>query len=241
MPRETIEIVLTELDPYQSGALFLATVAYPDSTLVKERNRFSQALVRWTLEWRIDHDEKWSQDYQVLRPAYFSGDEKQYANTLKRGTKQLNFALTAAQFMAMPHLRKIDTGYLENVESLEPMVYNMSILAADHLGWGPGSYSNFKANAWGPSKPVIHAAAAYVVWQQVLWEKWGRNPKANKNLAFLMLPEYVKEVVAISEEFRAQLKEITQFKIRDEETIQFTTVRSPNSDVFMQLRRDGDA
>jgi hypothetical protein len=92
MPRETIEIVLTELDPYQSGALFLATVAYPDSTLVKERNRFSQALVRWTLEWRIDHDEKWSQDYQVLRPAYFSGDEKQYANTLKRGTKQLNFA-----------------------------------------------------------------------------------------------------------------------------------------------------
>jgi hypothetical protein len=47
MPRETVEIVLTEVDPYQSGARFLAAVAYPDPSELDHRALFAQALVRW--------------------------------------------------------------------------------------------------------------------------------------------------------------------------------------------------
>ena len=222
MQRETIEIVLSELDPYMGGAQFHATVAYPDPQDRNERDKFSQAIVRWTLERRIELHSEWAQNLQLIKPAYFSGSEKQHDGILKRGMKKLKHRLAAAQFIVMPHLRAIDTGRPQRVEGFVPTVDNMTILAAGYLGMGSGSQSTVKSKVWKPSKPVVHAACAYLVWQ-MLWDKWGRNPKADKQLAFLMLPEMVEEVVEIAELFRCQLADISQFKIQDHETIRFVT------------------
>jgi hypothetical protein len=235
MPRETIEIFLTEADPYQAGARFLAAVAYPDPSEEKERGLFAQALVRWSLEERIERHKKWADSYQVIRPGYFSGDQKLHSGILKRGSKKLTERITAAQFIAMPHFRAVETGRFEKFEGFSGKVNDLSILGAAHLGMQPGSFSTFKSRIWAPSRPVIHAATAFVMWHQVGWDKMGLNPKVNKRLAFLLLPEFVEDVVAISEEYRAQLGHITQFRIEEEETIQFKTTRIPDTGLFVQL------
>jgi hypothetical protein len=223
MPRETIEITLSELDPYISGAQFHAVVAYPHPLDKNEREKFAQAIVRWTLERRMELHSEWAQDFQLIRPAYFSGSEKEHDSILKRGMKRLEHRLAAAQFIVMPHLRAIDTGRPQKVDGFVPTVNNTTILAGAYLGMKSGSQATVKSKVWKPSKPVVHAACAYVVWHQILWDKWGRNPKADKELAFLILPEMVEEVVEIAEIFRGQLADISQFKIQDNETIRFVT------------------
>jgi hypothetical protein len=240
MPRETIEIVLDELDPYQSGALFFAVLAYPDPRDKNERGRFMQAFVRRTLEQRMELHKDFAQDFQIIRPAYFSGSDREHRAILARGTKRLQGRFAVARFIAMPHFREIDTGRPTRVESLLPTVNNMAVLAALHLKMSEESFTTVKSKIWKPSKPIIHAATAYIVWDEILWEKWGRNPKVDRQLAFLILPEYVGEVAEISEEFRSQLAVIKQFTILEEETIRFTAWQSPNSGRFMQLPRGQD-
>jgi hypothetical protein len=130
MPREIIEIILSEADPYMSGAQLHAAVAYPDPQDKNEREKFSQAIIRWTLERRMELHSEWAQNLQLIRPAYFSGSEKEHESVLKRGMKRLKHRLAAAQFIVMPHLRKIDTGRPQKVDGFVPTVNNMTILAA---------------------------------------------------------------------------------------------------------------
>jgi hypothetical protein len=52
---------------------------------------------------------------------------------------------------------------------------------------------------------------------------WGRKEGVDRQLALLMLPEYVEEVVEIAEHFRSQLSEIKEFKVREENTIRLVT------------------
>ncbi len=227
MPSEIIEIILSEADPYMSGAQFFAAIAYPDPQDKSERDKYMQAIIRWTLERRMELHSEWAQNLQLIRPAYFSGSDKQHDSILKRGMKKLKHRFAAAQFFLMPHLRAIDTGRPQRVKGFVPTVNNMAIQAAGYLNMGIGSQATVKSRVWKPSKPVAHAACAYVVWHQILWDKWGRNPKADKQLAFLILPEMVEEVVEIAEVFRGQLADISQFKIQDNETIQFVTCWEP--------------
>lgn len=225
MPRETIEITLTEVDPYMPGAKLIAAIAYPDPLDQNERDLFMQAIVRHTLEKRIILHTQWAQEPQLIRPAYFSGEEKQIDASLRRGNKKLKHRLAAASFFLIPHLRAIETGQrLQKVQGFEPTVNNMAHQVLDFLDWKGDSHSTVKTQVWKPSRPVAHAAAALIVWKEVLWEKWGRNPKVDKQLALCILPEYVQEVVEISEYYRSMLPEIKQFTIRDEETVKFSTV-----------------
>src|SRR4051812_47638790 len=110
MPRETIEITLTEMDPYMPAAKLIAAIAYPDPLDKKERDLFMQAIVRHTLEKRIVLHSEWAQAPQLIRPAYFSGAEKQIDASLRRGNKKLKHRLAAASFFLIPHLRAIETG-----------------------------------------------------------------------------------------------------------------------------------
>jgi hypothetical protein len=85
MPRETIEIVLSEIDPYQSGARFFAALAYPDPTDQHRRGLFAQAIIRWTLERRIACDPEWAGSDQIVKRGYFSGDQKLIDSWVKQG------------------------------------------------------------------------------------------------------------------------------------------------------------
>jgi hypothetical protein len=239
LPKETITILLCEMDWYLAGAQLVSTIAYPDARDQAERARFEQALVRWTLEWRIREDDNWAREPNILRPAYFSAPEKQHDAILKRGNKRLKERWVAAHFVAMPHFRAVESGKIQRPEGLAPTVNNMSVLATEYLNLSTESVSTFKSRMWAPSRSVIHAAAAVLVWDTFYWKKQGRNPSTDRKLAMMLLPEMVEEIVDISEELRCLLPAITQFKIKENETIKFETVRSSNSGRFLQLPYEG--
>jgi hypothetical protein len=90
MPRETIEITLSNLDPYRSGATLLGIIAYPDPRDKNERDAFTQTLVRLAILRRIEVDPDWAKGPQVIRPAYFTGSDVLHSSVLRRGTKKLN-------------------------------------------------------------------------------------------------------------------------------------------------------
>jgi hypothetical protein len=160
----------------------------------------------------------------LIRPAYFSGEEKQINASLRRGNTKLKHRFAAAQFFLIPHLRAVETGRpLQKVEGFEPTVNNMALQVLNFLDWKGDNQATVKTQIWKPSRPVSHAAAALIVWNEVLWAKWGRNPNVDKQLALCMLPEFVEEVVEISEYYRSMLPEIKQFTIREEETVKFST------------------
>ena len=60
----------------------------------------------------------------------------------------------------------------------------MSILAGNFLGLSSGSAKTVQSRLWKPSKPIVHAMCAYVIWNEVLWKKWGRKrarPKRDRS------------------------------------------------------------
>jgi hypothetical protein len=240
MPKETITITVCEMEWYLAGAQFVSALAYPDQRDVTERSRFEQALVRWTLRWRMNHDPKWATEPQAVRPAYFSGADKEQDAIVKRGDKRFQQCMVAAYYLAVPHFKAVESGKANKRqwhEGFAPTVENMSLLAVAHLKLSDGSASTFKSRIWARSKPVIHAAAALHFWGTFYWKKEGRNPDANTQMVMMMLPEYVAEIVAMSEELRAMLPQIAQFKINESDTVKFEAVETQNSGEFLQLPR----
>jgi hypothetical protein len=223
MPRETIEIVLTEEDPYQSGAYFLAVLAYPDPFDEHQRDRFMQSLIRWAILERVSVDPEWAQQRQPVRPVVFTGQDAQHERNLRLGSTLLNKRFAAAQFILMPHLYAASTGRLPTVDGFYPTVKNMAFKTMDLLGWEGNQTSTLMTKVWKPTRPVAHAASAFVYWHEELYEEFGHEPNVDKRLAFLLFPKMVEEVVKVSERFRSLLPQIDQFCICDTETIEFQT------------------
>jgi hypothetical protein len=198
-------------------------LAYPDPAERSQRDKFHQATIRWILEKRMDLDEKWARGLQLIRPAYFSGPDSMHNKILAEGSKRLNRRRLVAYTVLLPHLRKFDTGRVHRVEGFLPTFENMISLATTKLGLSPGSVDTVKHRDWRPVKPVAHAICAHIVWDSILWKMWGRKPDADRAMAFLMLPEYVQEVVDIAEHFRQQVCEVDEFKIREDQTIRLVS------------------
>jgi len=218
VPKEIVKIGLLDLMPYEPGAKFFSVIAYPDSGT--ERQHFFQALIRWTIEKRMEIDKPWATSLQLLKPAYFSYPEKQLEAILKRGMKRLGHRLIIAHYVVIPHLRAMDMGYLRRVANttLSKMIEGV----AATLGMKKGSQKTIESKIWKPTKPVAHAISAYYVWHSVVYQRMGHPTTRNKFWAFMMVPDFVKEVVDISENFREQVPRIKQFRIKEDELIQFT-------------------
>jgi hypothetical protein len=178
MPRETIEIVLSDFEPYHAGAQFFATIAYPDPRDTNARDRYFQAIVRRTLECKMQ-DKDWRENLQWIRPAYFSGPDQLHARILKLVGKRLVERATAAAFICMPYLQAVDTGKLQSVDGNALSVNKLALLAKLDLGLSEGSISTVKSQMWKPTKPVAHAMCAYLQWHQSFSDKYGRDPNDN--------------------------------------------------------------
>jgi hypothetical protein len=97
----------------------------------------------------------------------------------------------------------------------------MTVLVADALKWqeGGNSSSTVKSKVWRPSKPVIHAAAAWCSWYYAFQEEM---PEADPYLSFFFNLDIAREVVGLSEINRKMVPKITQYKISDDELIKFS-------------------
>jgi len=102
----------------------------------------------------------------------------------------------------------------------------MSVLAANVSKFERGFVSTVTSRVCGPVKTHRSCATALHVWETFYWQKEGRKPNVNTRVAMIEYwPNYVAEIVAISEELRAMLPQITQFRIHESDTVKFETLR----------------
>jgi hypothetical protein len=107
----------------------------------------------------------------------------------------------------------------------------MTLVALEALGWTgkEESVPTFKSKIWAPSRPVVHAAAAYALacYHADRIFPIERQVDAYFFEACFEHPSTVATLIRTSEAYRLKLAEIEQFKIKEEETIQILAEGTP--------------
>ena len=141
---------------------------------------------------------------------------------LRLGSTQLGYRFKAAVFFAMPHLyAEFRECELVKYEGFAPTVENLAVLAKHRMGWDSDrdGTSTIKGRIWGPSRPVIHAAAILLVDGHARGFSITENPESW--LPYLKDPELLRPVLLASEFARLLLPRIKQFRIKEADTIEF--------------------
>jgi hypothetical protein len=218
VPRATVQIGLSSPFTIEPMANFLTFLAYPEPAASSARVEFCSAISRFAIKGVCDLDPDWASSPQSIRPAFFLGSEPRKA--LKRGCAKLSHRFVAANYFALPHLAKqLQGAKLVRFEQYKPTVENLAHLALEGLGWKGDSASTVKSRMWGPSRPVVHAAAA------LLADGFSRELPIRADAKWL-LPyfrdsELLRKVLSWSEIGRLHMPRIKQFRIKEEDTIQF--------------------
>jgi hypothetical protein len=94
---------------------------------------------------------------------------------------------------------------------------NMRDLAMNSMGWEGDSDATFQSRYWGPSRPVVHAAAAYLLLaKEFLWPVY-----IVMFYNFIWSSELLRKVVLWSEILRKEMSRVAELKINEDDTIQF--------------------
>jgi hypothetical protein len=220
VPRESVRINVASEFPIEVGARFFATIAHPEDR--NERERYHFALCHLCVLARAKSDLDFATSLLPIIPAIFVSSDHARLQTLKRGNKKLRHRLATAKFLVMPHFRerKLEPLQVEkDRELIVPTLNKMTLVAMKELGWTakPKSVPTFKSKIWAPSRPVVHAAAAYVLWCH---HAKRTIPVEHLFMTCLGDPPTIAGLMQKSEAFRLMLPNIEQFKIKEEETIQ---------------------
>jgi hypothetical protein len=220
MPRETIRISLSNPFCPEPGAIFLSKLAYPSAIDASARHEFMSALCRWAITEICDIDRDWATSPQPIKAGFFLGKRTDSLKALKLGSKKLVHRVIAAGFIAMPHLHaQLQGSDLIKYQGYRPTVQMLSYDAMESMGWKGDSESTLKSRIWGPSRPVIHAAAMLGVHRCSIELPFTKT--LNDLLPYLKFPELLREVFVWSEIARLHLPLIKEFRIKEEDTIQF--------------------
>jgi hypothetical protein len=220
MPRATLKLDLSNPFTIEPMAKFLTFLAYPDPADSTPRAEFCSAISRFAITGMCDMDPEWASSPQSIRPVFFLGSHSNSSKALRAGRTKLKHRFIAAAYFAMPHLNAQLQGYeLVGYEQYQPTVENLAHLALGRLDWKGDSASTVKSRMWGPSRPVVHAAAG------LLMDVFSRELPAEESdswmLPYFMDSELLRNVLLISEIARLHLPLIKQFRIKEEDTIQF--------------------
>jgi len=213
-------------DAYEKGARFFSYLAYPGEEETAERERFWTALCRWAIREsiRIDKDAAWN---VPVRAAHFVRDGKSDEKIWDKGMTQIHYRLVTAECVALPHLKAAWTGVLVKLGGFEPTIGNMLDLArwslADY-GWKEDSdNSAAKTKLWKPTRPVVHAAAAYTVFcSEHLCPIFDVVDDLKLPIFITMRSTlFIRSITALSEIFRLRVPGIQQLRIKEDELVQF--------------------
>jgi hypothetical protein len=165
MPKETVRIS-RNLEPFEQAAIFLETLAYPLS--MAERTRFSAALCFQALQER-SADPAWSDQYQLLRPAYVFQDPREVEKRMNKGRKIIaEQRLIAGKLCREKYRNHLDPQNYPNyhgptsseaVLAVSMDLENFRARTAKSHGSG-GDKPNLIRLHWKPSKPVMHICIA---------------------------------------------------------------------------------
>jgi hypothetical protein len=222
MPRETIRISLSPLFPPEAGATFFSTLAYPSPVDAIARERFWYVLCRWAIIEQCHMDRNWALSPQLIRPDVFARHNRDWWKIFIHGTKRLNHMFAVAHYVALPHFIAQHTGKpAKKVQGNEPTVERMSYLAMDSMGSREEDQRNFITRHLKPSRSVLHAATAFLIWHKALGDHLDPPREIDPFFACLAFPHLLRKIILTSEIHRRQLAKIKQFKIKEEEIIEF--------------------
>jgi hypothetical protein len=173
-----------------------------------------------------EKDQKWANTPQLIRPDAFVASDRAAHKAMQQGINKLKHRLIAALFIALPHFNR-QFGNIKTFAGYNVNVQNMSYLAMDAMNWRGDSESTLKSKIWGPSRSVVHAALPLALWAIDFGEAPAKVQEV-ANLAFLLLPKHLQKILKQSEIIRVNLPLIKQFRIKEEDTIQFL----PNEDTL---------
>ena len=223
MPSRTIHVQIYKAAPAEAVSQLMSYIAYPDPLDNTERERFATALCRLAIVERATAEKEWGQTIQQIKPHILLEDEKTFLDSLRRGTKLLGRHLITAGTFLTPHMIAISKGSKAPLwGGFDPTVENLSTLVMDALGWKGDSSSTVKSRLWRVTKPIAHLGYVFVASLSVeamVAKKQNRDPSRIFYELFFsdMLPVYLQ----MAENCRKKLGSIKQFKIKEEETIQF--------------------
>lgn len=226
MPRETIEISLSEArPPFEAASELLSYIAYPTGP---DRAAFSAALCRWA---HLTSGSDWKHSPQLVRPWIFCYPEDVMFASLTKGGNVLRRRVATASLMLLPQLKSLSTGNAPpKLLGFEPTVENISLHISEYLGWSPESYSNLKSKVWAPTKPIAHLAYSFA--NEVLFprciEYRKSHPGEGRPIVEFLFPlptlEELHSILIRAEKIRNVFPFIKQFRIPDEITLQFISV-----------------
>ena len=223
MPRETIRLGLSTPFTPEPGATFLSFLAYPNSKNAMMRAEFSLAICRFAVTAMCEEDRDWANSPQSIKPGIVLMGDTDRHKALRLGSTQLGYRFKAAIFFALPHLHAEFLGCdLIKYEGFAPTVLNLAVLAKHRMGWHEDrdGTSTIKSRIWGPSRPVIHAAA--VLLADTIARGFAINTvNLELLLPYLKDPELLRRVLLVSEFARLRLPNIRQFRIKEADTVQF--------------------
>lgn len=149
----------SEQQPYESGALFLTLLAFPNESADDQRlAHLHRALCAAALLERAKDDELWSEKAQLIRPMYLAVPLKQVAASLRTFKRRLRDRMIAGRianaimFSAAglnPKLPKGCEGF-----SIKQLI-KMALDDTDQL-----EAENAEQRIWRDGLPAVHLAAA---------------------------------------------------------------------------------
>jgi hypothetical protein len=221
MPRETIRLGLSNPFTPEPGAMFLSFLAYPDFKNAEVRAEFCLAICRFAVTAMCDKDRNWANSPQAIKPAIGLITDTDRRKALRLGSTQLSYRFKAAVFFAMPHLSAEIGSELVEYAGFAPTVENLAVLAKYRMGWDRDrdGISTIKGRIWGPSRPVVHAAAILLADGRTGGFSITENPESW--LPYLKNPELLRRVLLASEFARRLLLRVKQFRIKETDTIKF--------------------
>jgi hypothetical protein len=168
-----------------------------------------------------DMDRDWARSPQSIKPGFWLGSDSEYHKALKVGCTKLRHRMLAAHFFALPHLRaEFQGSELTRYEGYEPTVENLAHIALDQMGWLGDSASTVKSRIWGPSRPIVHAAAMLAI-HLLMRIKPETKKMPDMFLAYLRTPELLRDVLDGSELALICLLRVKHFRIKEEATVLF--------------------
>lgn len=152
---DTVEIDFARMPDYRRVSTLLSALAYPEDR--QERQDFLQALERYWFQFNAAN---WPDHEHVsTAPAHLASESPKHGKKLAGGCSKLADRLCCGKLF-MHYVMKHKYG----------RAINVTIEMAEKE-FGP----NFRSRVWGPSKPVLHIAAAYAVVSQNLEREFFGN------------------------------------------------------------------
>lgn len=140
---------------YESGAILMATVAYPSVAEEDKRANYYCSLCREAILSIAAGNPGWANHHQAIKPAYFLVSDGQAEREIRAGAKVMRERLSAGhKVLAMLLQAQIPDRFKGKNLSLNAL----SELMAEDLSLDDSTH--IKNRVWKPARPVMHAAAA---------------------------------------------------------------------------------